>query len=308
MPVLGIDVSHFQGEVDWDAVARSEMKFAFVKASEGNTMVDSRFQRNWTACQDAGLLHGAYHFARPGSDPEAQAAHFASVVGPPAWSELPPVLDLESTGGLTVEGVLAWARAFLKKADDLFGRQVIVYTGGLWRRTLGNPDAPDIGARPLWTARYGAKEPVLPRPWQRWDFWQFTDGQSGQVVDVPGVRGPCDCNRFRGTLDELKALAGHAQVPAVDVDAAAPSAVPGATVTPAWPGRFFTWPRVSAVRGEDVQAWQRRMLDRDFVLDADGAYGPESKRACIAFQRALGLEPDGIVGRSTWDATFADGG
>ncbi len=55
MSVLGIDVSHFQGEIDWDAVARSEMRFAFVKASEGNTMVDSRFQRNWTACQDAGL-------------------------------------------------------------------------------------------------------------------------------------------------------------------------------------------------------------------------------------------------------------
>jgi lysozyme len=82
MPTLGIDVSHYNGLVDWFAVAGSEVKFAFAKATEGASLVDSEFANNWKGMGDAGILRGAYHFARPGGDPEVQAVHFASVVGP----------------------------------------------------------------------------------------------------------------------------------------------------------------------------------------------------------------------------------
>lgn len=300
MSVLGIDVSHWNGRVDWPAVGRSEARFAFAKATDGNRFVDSEFARSWPAIRDAGLLRGAYHFGRPGSDPEVQAAHFASVVGELSWGELPPVLDLETMDGQPKKAVIDWTLAFVARAEALFGCPLVIYTGGLWRREMGAPDVRELGSRLLWTARYGSKEPVVPRPWKRWSFWQFTDGQSGKVQDIPGVSGPCDCNRWRGTFAELEALSDRIGGTAVP---AAPVVVPRGKK---WPGRLLIWPSHPTVRGKDVTVWQRRMARRRFTVKVDGIYGAESKAACLAFQREVGLEPDGIVGRKTWDATFDD--
>jgi lysozyme len=108
--------------------------------------------------------------------------------------------------------VIDWVRAFVSHAEQLLRRELIIYTGGLWRRNLGDPIVPELGTRMLWTARYGDQEPVLPRTWSRWDFWQFTDGESGEVMSIPGVRGAVDCERFRGELPELEALAAPAPV------------------------------------------------------------------------------------------------
>ena len=299
MSVLGIDVSHHQGIIDWPAVGGAGVQFAYVKATEGTSWVDPRFEANWRGSQDEGLLHGAYHFARPGSDPEAEAAHFAAVVGAAGWDELRPVLDLESGGGLPPSAVIEWVLAFVRAAESRFGRTMVIYTGGFWRRALGNPEVPTLGSRLLWTARYGPHEPVVPRTWKEWTFWQFTDGQSGEARKIPGVRGPCDCDWYRGSLKQLVALANEAAAPA-------PVPPPPPLPLPAWPGRYFVWPQVPAVRGEDVRAWQTRM-QQQYAIRADGSYGPESKRACVALQRDQGLEPDGIVGPATWAATFALG-
>jgi lysozyme len=76
MTLLGIDVSHWQGDVDWFAVARGNVKFAFAKASEGNVTVDPTFKQNWSGIQVADLIRGAYHFARPGRDAETQARRY----------------------------------------------------------------------------------------------------------------------------------------------------------------------------------------------------------------------------------------
>jgi len=299
MPVLGIDVSHNNDQVDWTAVAGSDVKFAFIKATEGSSIVDGRFDENWKALGDTHLLRGAYHFARPGSDPETQAAHFAAVVGQRTWSTLPPVLDLEVDGGLPPAQVVQWAVAFANKADTLFGQPLIIYTGGLWRRTLRDPDVPEFRSRLLWTARYGAQEPVVPRTWTRWDFWQFTDGDSGAVQKIPGVRGPCDCDRFRGELAELQALADKPLAPAEPPPPAPPEAG-----RPAWSGRYLVWPHAPVMNGDDVRIWQTQMRERRFAVDVDGFYGRQSRQACIALQREMGLEPDGIVGRATWNAAF----
>ena len=299
MPVLGIDVSHNNAEVDWSAVAGSDVKFAFVKATEGNSIVDQRFDENWKALGDTHVLRGAYHFGRPGADPEIQAAHFAAVVGPRTWSTLPPALDLEVDGGLPPAQVVQWALAFVNKAETLFGQPLIIYTGGLWRRTLRDPDVPELRSRLLWTARYGGQEPVVPRTWARWDFWQFTDGDSGTVQKIPGVSGPCDCDRFRGELAELQALADKPLAPAEP-----PPPTPPEGGRPAWNGRFLVWPHAPVMNGDDVRIWQTQMRERRFAVDVDGFYGRQSRQACIALQREMGLEPDGIVCRSTWNATF----
>lgn len=216
MPVLGIDISHHQGEIDWDAVARSNVRFAFCKATEGVTAIDPRFAEHWAALAATPLLRGAYHFARPGGGvlgAQMQAEHFAAVVGDCTGARvLPPVLDVETDGGLTPTAVVDWVRAFVSHAEQLFRRELIIYTGALWRATLGNPVVPELGTRMLWTARYGTQEPVVPATWSRWDFWQFTDGVRGEVQVIPGVKGPVDCERFRGELAELQELASPAPI------------------------------------------------------------------------------------------------
>ena len=80
MGVVGIDVSHYQGKVDWFAVHASGAAFAFAKATEGLSVVDPLFASNWAGMRQSHLYRGAYHFGHPGTDPEAQAAHFHSVV------------------------------------------------------------------------------------------------------------------------------------------------------------------------------------------------------------------------------------
>jgi lysozyme len=210
MPVLGIDVSRYQGEIDWDAVARSSVRFCYCKATEGATAIDPTFAGHWAALAATPLMRGAYHYARPGggrAGAEYQAQHFATVVGARGVRDLPPALDLETDGGLAPEAVIDWARVFVSRAEALLERELLIYTGALWRHTLGDPIVPELGTRMLWTARYGDTPPVTPKTWARWDFWQFTDGVRGEVQMIPGVRGPVDCSRFRGDLAELQALA-----------------------------------------------------------------------------------------------------
>jgi lysozyme len=297
MTLLGIDVSHWQEDVDWFAVAGGGVKFAFAKATEGNQSVDQKFSRNWAGIQQAGLVRGAYHFGRPGRDPETQAVHFASIVGALGFNDLPPVLDIEEDDGHAAAHVITWMRRFLTKADALFGRRLMIYTGAFWRGELGNPRDAFFGERALWLAAY-VKSPVVPAAWPRSTFWQYTEGKNNAPADIPGVR-PCDQNRFEGTEAELGALCAGTMPPPPGPVALGPGA------TPAWPGTFFVFPHSPAIVGDAVKEWQKRMVSRGFAMDVDGAYGPQSKAACFAFQKEHGLSADGIVGRATWNACFA---
>ncbi|HEV8550773.1 MAG TPA: GH25 family lysozyme, partial [Polyangiaceae bacterium] len=242
-------------------------------------------------------VRGAYHFAHPGRDPETQAVHFASTVGPLGFNDLPPVLDIEEDDGQKAADVIVWVRRFLGKAEALFGRKLIVYTGAFWRGPLGNPKDSFFAERPLWLAAY-VSNPVVPGAWSRSTFWQYTQGTLNGAVDIGGVR-PCDQNRFEGSEADLAALCqGTVPAPPGPVPAS-----PGAT--PAWPGTFFVFPHTPAFSGEAVKQLQTRLVSLGFTLEVDGAYGPQSKAACMAFQKDRGLSADGIVGRATWDACFA---
>jgi lysozyme len=279
-------------------VAGSDVAFAIAKATEG-TGIDAQFKRNWEGIQAVGLFRGAYHYARPGSDSATQAVHFASTVGPLGFRDLPPALDLEVSDGRTAQQVLDWARAFITKAEELFGRQLLVYTGQFWKGPLGNPAIDDFfSQRALWLAGYvPAAKLVVPNTWAKWTFWQYSDGVHNDPAKIPGVP-PCDQDWFDGDVAALgKLCAGDSPVPPPPPDPG-----PGN----AWPGSYFVWPRVPAVSGLAVRAWQERIVALGYApLDVDGVYGPQSKNACIAFQRNSGLVPDGIVGRDTWNATFA---
>jgi hypothetical protein len=115
--IEGIDISHWQGPIDWPAVAASGREFAFMKASESTTYVDPTYPTNDAGARAAGLVVGAYHFARPDltpGDAVAEADHFANQLHLVS-GDLPPVLDLEQTGGLGVPDLHAWVEAFLEQ-------------------------------------------------------------------------------------------------------------------------------------------------------------------------------------------------
>jgi lysozyme len=303
MEITGIDVSHYQGTVDWFALKSSGASFAFAKATEGLNVTDAQFATNWRAIKQAGLFRGAYHFGRPGSDPDAQALHFHSVVDELGWGDLPPVLDVETDDGHPPASVLSWVLRFVARAEALFSRPVMIYTGGFWRHTLGDPSVGVLATRPLWLANYRDGAPLLPRTWSAWTFWQYTDGVFGNPGPAPGVTGPCDRDRFVGDLAALSALT-TLRLPPLPI-----SVPPGATSTPAsdsaWPGSYLLWPSRPVISSSAVRTWQDRMRALGYSLQVDGLYGPSSKAVCMSFQRDHGLSVDGIVGPKTWSASFA---
>jgi lysozyme len=175
----GIDVSHYQGEVTWPAVAESGVRFAFIKATDGIADVDPCFARNWTGAKAAGILRGAYHFFRPSLDAKRQAAHFLGVVTMDDMA-LSPALDVEITDGLERAALQQGIRTWLETVQAALGGKPAVYTDpAFWRSSV----AADFSAYPLWLACYGAQAEI-PAPWQTWTFWQHSD--AGQVNGISG--------------------------------------------------------------------------------------------------------------------------
>jgi lysozyme len=195
----GIDVSHWQGAVDWRRVADDGIVFAFIKATEGGDYTDPRFAANWAGAARAGVARGAYHFYRPQTDAAAQAQHFLRTVQLGA-GDLPPVLDVEVTDGRSAAEIAAGVRTWLETVERATGRRPILYTrAGFWNQVGGG-----LGAYPLWVAHYGVAEPAIPGDWDRWTFWQHSD--AGRV---DGVSGDVDLNWFAGGRDDLQALTGR---------------------------------------------------------------------------------------------------
>ena len=197
----GIDVSHFQGTVNWAEVAASGVVFAFAKATDGITYLDPQFSVNWPAMKNAGLLRGAYHFYEPEDDPVSQAQHFLSNVTLET-GDLPPVLDVEITGGVSSEELWSGVATWLQTVQTATGRQPLIYTApGFW-----NDNSPNLALAtyPLWLADY-ASQPTLPNGWTTWHFWQHS-----QTGTVPGVSTSVDLDLFNGTLLQLQEWLGRA--------------------------------------------------------------------------------------------------
>lgn len=198
--VHGIDVSHYQGSIDWNAVAKSGIDFAFIKATDGIGAGDPMFAANWKGARDARVRRGAYHFFRPLTDALQQAKRFIGKVDSD-WGEVPPVLDFEVLGGASPNGALEAAKQWMDAVAETCGRKPILYTGpAFWTSSVH--DSQLFTEYPLWIAQYtDAPQPHVPTAWQQWTFWQHSEHGS-----VPGIAGPVDLNRFHGTLVELEAL------------------------------------------------------------------------------------------------------
>ena len=192
----GIDVSYYQGDITWSRVRRAGVQFAFVRVSDGATILDTKFAANWSGARQAGVLRGAYQFFRPEEDPIAQANVLVRELRKRGAGELPPVIDIEVTGGLPLATVVARARVWIEHVRSQLGVEPIVYTNpGMWR--WGG--ATELGRQLLWLAHYTHACPTVPPPWSRWTFWQYTD--NGRV---DGIDGPVDLDVFDGSPEQLR--------------------------------------------------------------------------------------------------------
>lgn len=200
--VSGVDVSHYDGVVDWAQVKAAGQTFGIAKASEGLTLADDRFAANWPAMKAAGLVRGAYHFFRPLDDGTAQADFFLSRVGAFGVGDLPPILDWEIndtsiSNGLQVQRV----QDFVDQIRAATGRTTIIYTSARFLALVGNPT--QFAGLPLWDARWGVTCPNIPDAWPAWTFWQYS--ATGSVAGI-AADGGVDMNLFNGTAGELLAM------------------------------------------------------------------------------------------------------
>lgn len=194
--VHGIDVSKWNGDVDWRQVKKSGVSFVFIKATEGKDRLDPRFREYWQGASEAGIPHAAYHFYYFCSSADEQADWFIQNV-PRDANLLPPVLDVEwnptsPTCRLRPEPatVRSEMQRFMKRIEGHYGKRPIIYTSvDFHRENL-------VGAfqdHHFWV-RAVAQHPSEIYPNRRWAFWQYTS-----TGIIPGIRGETDINVFAGT-------------------------------------------------------------------------------------------------------------
>lgn len=200
--VRGIDVSHFQGQIDWPKVAGGGISFCYVKATDGVAFSDVRFVANYGGSKGAGLLTGAYHFLRPELNAEQQAESFLHLLPQLSIGELPPVLDVELAGGANASTIIDAVQTWVEAVENVLLRRPIIYTlASFWNSALGATRQFDDYF--FWIADYGARlTPRLPIGRADYEFWQFSETGS-----VPGIAGKVDLNRFIGSAEDLRALA-----------------------------------------------------------------------------------------------------
>ncbi|MER7281243.1 GH25 family lysozyme [Dactylosporangium sp. NPDC000244] len=212
--VKGIDVSSHDHSVfrtiDWAGQAAQGVSFAYIKATESGNYVNPYFARDIADAKRAGLLAGAYTFARPDrGDPVGDANTF---IDNAAWvndsKTLVPFVDLEwpyfSTVGacynLDQTAMRAWIQAFLDQVQARIGRKAMIYTAATWwNQCVGGTT--QFASYPLDIASWSGTTPKLPSGWSKWALWQYTGGDNNQ-------QGNYDKDVFNGDLDQLRRLAG----------------------------------------------------------------------------------------------------
>ncbi len=262
--MYGIDVSEYAKRVDWAAVRISGKTFAFIRATEGASVKDETFERNWSVSKTNGIIRGAYHFFHPlTSDPVKQAQEFLKTMGPLEPGDFPPVLDVEATDGAGASTIINKMKQWLAEVEKTLQQQTrkkikpFIYTSpNFWNNILGNPK--DFASYPLWIANYGVSTPSVPSSWGagNWTIHQY----EGDVANIPGVNGLGDLNKFNSLQVGSKGS------------------------------------RVKEIQ-QQLKALQKPEFDPGSI---DGDFGSRTKNAVVAFQKFKKLQADGIIGPKTW--------
>jgi lysozyme len=203
-PIHGIDVSKYQGDIDWSAVKNSGVKFAWIKATEGGDHADEKFAANWAGAKMAGVPHGAYHFVYWCRPPNEEVSWFEQNV-PVEDDALPPVLDVEATPTsqtchrhLDQPSAIADMKVMLEEMERHYGRRPVIYTSVDFYEAILSDGA--FSDYPIWV-RSTKHHPSVRYGSRQWRFWQYqSDGAT------PGIVGHVDQNAFYGNGEQWQAF------------------------------------------------------------------------------------------------------
>ncbi len=203
--VMGVDVSHYQGDIDWDILAGEGIDFAFIKATEGSSYVDPTYDYNSREAAKTGLKIGAYHFFSFDSPGETQAVNFIAAVGD-GHGMLPPTVDLEPYGSYRLglppkDSVKPELDSLLAALEEYYGKKPIIYTT---ERAYKKYLAGGYGEYDIWI-RSVLRPPKLSDS-REWTFWQYSD--KGRLMGYSGEERYIDLNVFRGSRKEFETYGG----------------------------------------------------------------------------------------------------
>ena len=203
--VRGIDISHYQQEIDWQKLRNANMdkdpvSFVIIKATEGNTMIDDYFNDNFYQAKQNDFVRGAYHFLTPDVSASSQARFFLRQVHLEK-GDLPPILDIEDdkkwkVAGRSNQQIQQMALEWLRIVEQAYNTPPILYSSYKFRHDILTDSV--FNRYPFWMAHYYVEK---PREDIKWMFWQHTD--SGHL---PGIKGLVDCNIFNGNREQLDGL------------------------------------------------------------------------------------------------------
>lgn len=204
-PIKGVDVSHYQGEIDWEILSGQGIRFAYIKATEGSSYIDDTFAQNYDDARKTELKVGAYHFFSFDSPGISQAEHFIRTVEA-FGGMLPPVVDVEFYGDKKehppdADKVETDLRECLKGMEQVYERKPVIYaTLESWELYIkGRFDEYPLWIRDIW------KEPALESGWEDgeergWTFWQYTN--RGRLKGFLGEEEYIDLNVFYGNEEQ----------------------------------------------------------------------------------------------------------
>jgi lysozyme len=194
---IGLDVSEFQGKIDWALVENMEthysIEFVFIRATAGNDRVDDRFEENWLGAKNRKIIRGAYHYYRPNENSLEQARLFIKTVQLKK-GDLPPVLDIEKLPkGQSLDSLKVGLRRWLNAIEAHYKVKPIIYTGEKYYDDFLKEDFSDYL---FWIANYNFYREKIGEDWL---FWQFTEKAS-----VTGIKGNVDVNIYNGDAEQLR--------------------------------------------------------------------------------------------------------
>ena len=190
----GIDVSNWQGRINFSEVKNSGVEIVYIEATEGNFFTNPYLQESYDGAYNNGLLIGFYHFFNPSVSASEQARYFTNAISG-MTSDCRLVLDLEESGGYAAIEVSIIANEFLEAVEANSGLKVALYT---YSSFINNNIAPGYGLEnyPLWIAEYGGRYPESNSIWgSSYAGWQYSD-----TGYVPGVNGNCDLDTFNSEI------------------------------------------------------------------------------------------------------------
>ena len=208
----GIDVSSWQGNIDFSAVKNSGIEFVYIKSSEGTRYIDPYFEQNYQNAKANGLKVGFYHYvtARNTDEARAQANFFARVISNKS-PDCRLAMDFESFGNLSVNEINEISRVFLETLESVTKSEVVIYSNAYDARAIFGSE---LTKYPLWVANYDVNSPQPNGKWETWVGWQYTS--TGRVA---GISGYVDRNQFTdGILQSSSTIIPEPDTPSPDPD------------------------------------------------------------------------------------------